>query len=60
MTLEFFRPQQRSLLRVLPQMFDRASLFRAPWLGAWAYWVLLAGIVVVAPLALWRAMPAGD
>jgi hypothetical protein len=37
-------------------MLDRAALFRAPWLGPWVYWILVAALFVVAPWLLLRAL----
>jgi hypothetical protein len=45
-----------STLAVLPAMFDRASLFRAGWIGAWLYWTLLVVVVVGVPLLLGWAL----
>jgi hypothetical protein len=53
-----FRRSSRSLASELPRMLDRAALFRAPWLGPWAYWILAAASVVVAPWLVLRALRA--
>jgi hypothetical protein len=49
----------RSALDRLPQMFERAALWRPGWVGEWTYWLLLAGVALVVPgllgWALWRA-----
>jgi hypothetical protein len=51
-------------LALLPNILDRASLFRGAWIGVWLYWVLLAGVIVAAPaliaLALRSATQAED
>lgn len=50
----------RSALDRVPQMFERASLWRPGWLGEWTYWLLLAGVALLVPLllawTLWRAV----
>jgi hypothetical protein len=57
----FPRPQPKSVLAIVPEMFRRASLFRPGWLGAWTFWLLAALIVIGAPLLLARAVAsAGD
>jgi hypothetical protein len=45
--LRFVRPHPPSLLSLLPTVFDRASLFKLSWVGAWSFW-LLAGALIVA------------
>jgi hypothetical protein len=55
LSLDFER-SSRSLASELPRMLDRAALFRAPWLGPWAYWILAVALVVVAPWLLLRAV----
>jgi 4-amino-4-deoxy-L-arabinose transferase-like glycosyltransferase len=40
----WYRPpegEQRSLLSQLPEIAQRAALFRAGWVGPWTYWVLV-------------------
>ena len=54
--LELRRADDRSLLALLPDAFDRASLFRPGWVGAWTYWCLLAALAVGVPLLLVRAL----
>jgi len=44
---------ERSLLSQLPTVFERASLFRPPWVGRWTYWVLFG---LVLPLAFGLAL----
>jgi hypothetical protein len=51
LSLVFERDHSRSLAALVPAMFDRASLFRASWVGAWVY-VLLALVVVLGIPAL--------
>ena len=69
----WFRPPagaERSLAAQLPAMFERATLFRPPWVGRWTYWLLL-GLVLPMTFALalflliraqalsWRRLAAG-
>ena len=56
LALEFQRAEPRSLAGLVPAMFDRASLFRAQWVGAWTYWVLALLCVFAVPLLLVRAL----
>lgn len=46
-SLIFLRRRPRSLLSLLPTVFDRAALFHPRWVGAWTFW-LLAGAVLAA------------
>jgi hypothetical protein len=55
LSLDFERAS-RSVASELPQLFVRMALFRAPWLGAWAYWILAVTLVAVAPWLLLRAL----
>ncbi len=69
----WFRPpagSERSLASQLPTIFERATLFRPPWVGRWTYWLLLGLVLPVAfGLALvlliraqtlsWRTLGAG-
>src|SRR5437763_16510299 len=54
--LELRRADDRSLLALLPDAFDRASLFRPGWVGAWTYWLLLVTLVIGVPALLSRAL----
>jgi hypothetical protein len=69
----WFRPpagSKRSLVSQLPVVFERASVFRPPWVGGWTYWLLL-GLVLPLTFALalfllaraqalsWRALGGG-
>src|SRR5438445_790264 len=49
---------RRSTLAKLPAMLGRAALFRGGWSGAWAYWLLLAAVLLVVPALLLRALSA--
>jgi hypothetical protein len=50
--------EQRSFIALLPTMAERASLFRAGWVGPFTYLVLALLVVIGAPLLLARAMAA--
>jgi hypothetical protein len=54
-TLDFERTP-RSLAALVPRMLDRAALFRFPWLGAWAYVVLIVLVVGGGTWLLVRAL----
>lgn len=45
LTLLFTRPS-RSALAQVPDVFERASLFRPAWIGPWVFW-LLGGLVLI-------------
>ena len=55
-----FERAPHSLASELPDILDRAALFRAPWLGSWIYVVLAALLLVVAPWLLVRAVQAAE
>jgi hypothetical protein len=48
--------EQRSFLALLPTMADRASLFRAGWVGPFTYLILALLVVIGAPLLLLRGI----
>ena len=57
--LLFERKNPRSLLSLVPTIFERASLFRPGWVGPWAYWLLSAAILgafALAGVAVTRAL----
>ena len=57
LSLVFERAEPRaSLASELPRMLDRAALFRAQWLGSWAYVMLAAALLVGAPWLVVRAL----
>jgi hypothetical protein len=58
--LELNRSDNRSLLALLPDVFDRASLFRPGWVGAWTYWLLLVALVIGVPVLLSRALASAS
>ena len=69
----WYRPpagSRRSLASQIPTVFERATLFRPPWVGRWTYWLLL-GVLLPMTFALalflliraqtlsWRRLGAG-
>lgn len=52
--LVFRRTEPKSALAQVPDVFRRAAVFRP--VGAWAYWVLLAALLVAVPALLARAI----
>jgi hypothetical protein len=55
--LLFLRPHPPTLLSLLPTVFERASLFKPSWVGAWTFWVL--GAAMICAFALAAAAVAG-
>jgi hypothetical protein len=47
-----FTGESSSVLAAVPDVFERASLFRPVWIGAWAYWLLAGLILLLVPAAL--------
>ena len=43
--MTFGRSDGPSLLSLLGTVFERASLFKLSWLGAWTFWLLGAGVI---------------
>ncbi len=58
--LELERSDDRSLLALVPDVFDRASLFRPGWVGPWTYWLLLGALVIGVPALLSRALASAS
>jgi len=58
LTLVFHRSGERSLVAELPDAFAHAELFKAPWVGAWTFWLLGLGVVALVPLVLVLAVRA--
>lgn len=54
--LELVRAPERSLLSEVPDIFERAALFRPGWVGAWTFWLLLAALAIGVPTLLARAL----
>ncbi len=44
-SLIFLRPHARSLLSLVPTVFDRAALFHPRWVGPWTFWLLSAALL---------------
>jgi hypothetical protein len=57
-SMAFVGNHRRSLLTRLPKVFERATAFRPGFVGAWTYWLLLALVLVAAPVLLGRALIA--
>jgi hypothetical protein len=55
-TLVFLADERTSMLSRLPDVFERASVFRPGWVAPWVYWVLTALAVLGAPVLLARAL----
>jgi len=51
-----FRDDRRSMLAWLPRVFERASVFRPGFAGAWLFWVLALAVLTGVPLLLARAL----
>jgi hypothetical protein len=49
--LLFLEAHSPTLLGLLHTVFDRASLFKFSWIGAWTFWVLGAALLLAFPLA---------
>jgi hypothetical protein len=45
----FLRDKPSSMAALVPEAFERASLFRPGWVGAWTFWILLGLVVVALP-----------
>jgi hypothetical protein len=54
--LVFLRERPASALALVPDAFGRAALFRPRWVGAWTFWALAAGVVLLSPALLARAI----
>ena len=55
-TLVFLNRERHSMLSLLPEVFERASLFRPGWVGPWLFWVLSVAALLGVPLLLARAL----
>ena len=54
--VEVVRSKPRSTLDLIPDVFQRASLFHPAFVGPWTFWVLAALLLVGVPLLLTRAL----
>jgi len=54
----FRRSHPSGVLALVPDMLDRMALFKGSWIGAWVFWLLLAGVLLAVPLLLGRALAA--
>ncbi len=52
LTLVFERAKPRSMLSAVPDIFERASVFRPGWVGPWTFWVLAALLIAAVPTML--------
>jgi hypothetical protein len=60
LTLVFKRAHPRSMLSALPDMFERAALWRPGWAGTWVFWLLLGLVAVAVPLLLGWALARSE
>ena len=60
LTLVFLHGERRSMLSQLGDVFDRASVFRPGWVGAWTFWLLTAAVLIGVPLLLARALAESE
>jgi hypothetical protein len=58
MRLVFFRGEPRSVLSMVPRMFERAAVFRPDPVAAWTFWGLLALVAAGVPGLLALALRA--
>jgi hypothetical protein len=56
LTLIFQREPPRSMLSLLPAVFERASLFHPGWVEDWLFWLIAAVVALGVPLTLALAM----
>lgn len=56
LVLRFHRTEPRSVLSIVPEMPGRAAVLRPDPLGPWAFWALLATVVLGLPLLLGLAL----
>ena len=58
LSVTFLRSHPRSVLSQVPAIFERASIFRPGWVGAWTFWALLGAVGLAVPALLARALAA--
>jgi hypothetical protein len=56
MDLTFLRGSDASLLTLIGDMVERASLFRGEWIGTWSVWVVVLLLLTAFPFLLGMAM----
>ena len=56
MALTFLRDESFSVLSEVPEMFERAALFRPGLIGAWTFWLLFLAVVIGVPALLAAAL----
>ncbi len=56
LALVFLREQPRSVLSQVPEMFERAALFRPGLVGPWTFWTLLVLVTTGIPALLVAAL----
>jgi hypothetical protein len=52
LSLVFDRSDDRTMLATVPDIFERASLFRPGWVASWTFWMLAALLLVGVPALL--------
>jgi hypothetical protein len=60
LSVVFLHDSRRSVLSQLPDVFDRASVFRPGWVGPWLFWLLSAVVLLGVPLLLARALAESE
>ena len=60
LSVVFLHDSRRSVLSQLPDVFDRASVFRPGWVGPWLFWLLSAAVLLGVPLLLARALAESE
>jgi hypothetical protein len=56
--LIFERDHARSALALVPTAFERAALFKPPWMGTWIVWALAIAVLIAVPLLVAGALKA--
>lgn len=54
--LDFLRAKPRSALSLVPDVFERAAVFRPGFVGSWTFWLLLVAVALGLPLLLAAAL----
>jgi hypothetical protein len=53
--ITFMRDEPKSMAALVPEAFERASLFRPDWVGAWTFWAILVLVAAGVPALLMAA-----